>query len=247
MKRGFGKVRNQEPSIEPLTKQDNIAQAIGHFAQRGVYEFQQNPTLLSSADGVEKVGKILGLDDRIETVRDKILEILQGYRDRPILSDKNVFLLQRGDEGFPPPITIGSGANKFNLFASFDCIFIEPDGKLHILDFKTGKSLFDKRQAYVYLLAAKFLYPDKRAIASFYNLESQVLSESIELSNMAFESLQIELFNLANKLQQKKRYYSQNKDKFSQIFPANPSQGCRYCNFNFNFNSICEFALIKDI
>jgi len=41
---------------------------------------------------------------------------------------------------------------------------LEPDGTLHILDFKTGKSEFDRRQAYVYLLAAKYLYPNRSAV-----------------------------------------------------------------------------------
>jgi len=44
--------------------------------------------------------------------------------------------------------------------------FTEPDRTLHILDFKTGKSAFDQRQALVYLLAR---YTKQQA--SFYNLE----------------------------------------------------------------------------
>ncbi len=55
----------------------------------------------------------------------------------------------------------------------------EADGRIHIIDFKTGQADFDRRQAYVYLLAAKMLYPDREAIASFYNLETGVSSEVI--------------------------------------------------------------------
>jgi len=52
-----------------------------------------------------------------------------------------------------------------------DCVFSEQDRTLHILDFKTGRSAFDERQALVYLLAARYLYPQQQAVTSFYNLE----------------------------------------------------------------------------
>ncbi len=242
MKRGFAKVRNREERIKPLVQQDNIAQAISHLAQRGIYEFQQNPDLLSQSDGVEKVGKMLELEKQSEAIQNRIFGILKNYCDRPILADKNVILLNRGDEGFPPAIIIGEGSSRFKLYAGFDFLFVETDGKLHILDFKTGKSSFDKRQAYVYLFAAKFLHPDKQAVASFYNLESQELSNPIELSETAMSSLQIELYNRAKQLQKEKKYYRNDPEKFSRIFPANPSYGCNYCNFK----SICEFAVLEE-
>jgi PD-(D/E)XK nuclease superfamily len=241
-KRGFAKVRNKEERIKSLVRQDNIAQTIGHLAQRGVYEFQHNPHLISQSDGVERVGEILELEKQSETIQSRIFGILKSYCDRPILADKKVLLLNRGDEGFPPAIIIGEKSNQFKLYAGFDCLFVEPDNRLHILDFKTGKSSFDKRQAYVYLFAAKFLHPDKQAVASFYNLESQELSEPIELSETAISSLQIELYNRAKQLQKEKQYYEDNPEKFSRIFPANPSHGCAYCNFQ----SVCEFAVIEE-
>ena len=208
------------------------------MAQRGVYEFHQNVQLLSKPDGVETVAEILELSQESAEVEKRVESILNNYYQKPILVDKNIIELARGDESFPEPIPIEYGNLTFALYAAVDCVLIEPDNTIHILDFKTGKSDFDLRQAYVYLVAAKHLYPDRQAIASFYNLETQVDSKPISATPQAIESMYIELSSVAKKLQQDLQKYKQNPDLFDRIFPANPGSSCKYCAFN----SVCEYA-----
>ncbi len=61
--------------------------------------------------------------------------------------NKNIVELSRGDESFPEAIPITYGNLTFALYAAFDCVILEPDNTIHIIDFKTGKSDFDLRQA----------------------------------------------------------------------------------------------------
>ena len=239
-KRGYTRVRKKEPLIKELAGKDNTPQRIGILAQRGVYEFHQNIELLSQSDGVEKVSEILKLEPESREVREKVQSILDNYHQKPILLGKDILELKRGDESFPEPIPIKYGNFTFALYASFDCILLEPENVIHILDFKTGKSDFDPRQGYVYLVAAQHLYPNQKAIASFYNLETQVLSEPIPLSTTALESVCIDLFLAAQKLQEDRQKYKRNHKLFDRIFPANPGVQCEYCPFA----SICEYAAI---
>jgi CRISPR/Cas system-associated exonuclease Cas4 (RecB family) len=129
----------------------------------------------------------------------------------------------------------------FRLYAAMDCVFIESDSTLHILDFKTGKSAFDRRQALVYLVAARYLYPGREAVASFYNLEICKKSELISINNSELEYLKFELANIAHKHQHDLQKYQEETSNFSKIFPPNPGSHCRFCPFN----SICEFADFK--
>jgi hypothetical protein len=124
------------------------------------------------------------------------------------------------------------------LYAAMDCVFIESDSTLHILDFKTGKSAFDRRQALVYLLAARYLYPGKSAVASFYNLEVCQKSDLITINNYELAALEFELANIAKQHQIDLQKYQARNNNFSRIFPPNPGYHCRFCPFN----SICEFA-----
>jgi hypothetical protein len=238
-KRGYTKAR-KEPEIKELSKLDNTAQKIGILAQRGVYEFHQNPQLFSASNGVEKISYILQLDRELPEIQDRVTSILTNYDRQPILITKNILQLNKGseNEGFPEPIFIQQGNFVFKLFSALDCILLEEDDTIHILDFKTGKSDFDRRQAYVYLLAAKYLYPNKSAIASFYNLETQVWSEFITATSTAIESVEIELALIAQRHQQQLQRYRNNPEAFDRIYPANPSSSCQYCPFN----SICEDA-----
>ena len=240
MKRGYDRARKKEPLVKELADIDNIPQRIGIFAQRGVYEFHQNIELLSQSDGVEKVFEVLKLEQESREVRERVQSILNNYCQNPILLGKNILDLKRGDESFPKPIPIKYGNFTFALYASFDCVIREPENIIHILDFKTGKSEFDLRQGHVYLVAAQYLYPKQKAIASFYNLETQVLSEPIVLSSTAIESVCIDLFLAAQKLQEDRQRYKKNPELFSRIFPANPGFQCEYCPFI----SICEYAAI---
>lgn len=239
MKRGFTKARPREPLIAAILASDTTHQRIGLLAQRGVYEFHQNPLMLYRRDAVKQVASILQLSQELDLVQERVLQILSNYHQNPILFGKQIIQLSRGDEGFPEAIIIHQGNKSFKLYAAIDCIFAERDDTLHILDFKTGKTGFDKRQAYVYLLAASYQYPQQKAIASFYNLENSQWSESITASSDTLQAFQIELSLLAQRHQQDLRYYRQNPNYFDQIFPPNPGISCRYCPFN----SICQFAI----
>lgn len=239
-KRGYQRAKKKEPIIKDLVTIDNTAQRIGILAQKGVYEFHKNVQLLSKSDGVEQVANILNLAAESPEVRARINLILNNYYQQPILLEKNIVQLSRGDESFPEAIPIKHGNLTFALYAAFDCILLEPDNTIHILDFKTGKSSFDLRQAYVYLVAAKQLYPQQKAIASFYNLETQVASEEIVLSPQGIESICIELSLVSQKLQQDLQKYRHNPQLFEHIFPANPGLPCKYCAFD----SVCEDAAL---
>jgi hypothetical protein len=239
-KRGYSKAR-KEPEIVQLKKLDNIHQKIGILAQRGIYEYHQNPHYLSIANGAEKIANILQLEQESEEVRDRIIAILNNYYDRPILLNKRILELNRGDLSNSPSqeILVECGNFKFILFVAFDCVLIEEDLTIHILDFKTGKNDFDKRQAYVYLLGAQYLYPDKKIIASFYNLETQHHSEYINATASAIDCIKIEMALIAQRHQQELQRYKSNPALFNRVYPSNPSLSCQYCPFN----SLCEDAL----
>ncbi len=239
MKRGFNKARSREPAVAALLAKDNTPQRIGILAQRGVYELHQDPLMLHRKDAVEKVAEILQLSQEPVAVQERIISILSNYHENPILLGKNIIQLSRGDEGFPEPILIQQGNYLFNLYAAIDCNYTESDGTQHILDFKTGKSDFDRRQAYVYLLAASYLYPPQKAVASFYNLETGKWSEPITATANTLKAFQIELALIAQRHQKDLRRYRENSAEFSLIFPPNPGLSCRHCPFN----SICKFSI----
>lgn len=238
MKRGFAKVRKKEPEVAAILTQDTKYQRIGLLAQRGVYEFHQNTHLLKSPDGVTRVARILQLAQEECEVQTRLLGILDNYYKNPILLNKRILSLNRGDEGFPDPINIFYRNTSFNLFAAIDCILLEPGDTLHILDFKTGRSDFDERQAFVYLLAASYLYPQRRAIASFYNLELCKWSEPITATASQLNAVRIELMRLAQRHEWEKKQYRKNPVDFERIFPPNPGFQCKHCQFN----RICQFS-----
>ncbi|BAY18602.1 hypothetical protein NIES2109_00690 [Nostoc sp. HK-01] len=240
MRRGFIKARQHEPEVKALLTKATAPQRIGILAQKGVYEFHHNRHLLNKSDGVEKVAQLLKLSNTSYQVQQRVIQILKKYQDAPLLRGKNILQLTPGDEGFPKPILIEQGDSYFRLYAAMDCIFIDGDRTLHILDFKTGKSAFDQRQALVYLLAARYLYPGRQAVASFYNLELGKKSDLIKITNHEFENLKYELANIAHKHQDDLHKYQEKNSNFSQIFPPNPGYHCRFCPFN----SICEFASV---
>ncbi len=239
MKLGFSKARNREPQVAKLLEQDNTYQRIGLLAQRGVYEFHNDTLLLNTSDGVAQVAESLELSKELDIVQERVLTILNNYYENPILVGKEIIKLSHGNEDFPEPILVKLGNYLFNLYAAIDCLFRESDGTLHILDFKTGKSGFDKRQAYIYLLAARYLYPDDKSIASFYNLETSTWSKKISASSEMLDAYQYKLMHLSKQHQESLSLYRHNPDNFSQIYPANPGISCRYCPFT----SICNFVL----
>jgi hypothetical protein len=251
MRRGYIKAKQQQPEVKALLAKATASQHIGILAQKGVYEFHRHRDFLSLEDGVEKVAQLLKLSSTTDEVQQRVLQILKNYHDLPFLLDKEILELTRGDEGFPKPIAIERENYSFRLYAAMDCIFVESDVQsassvptLHILDFKTGKSSFDNRQALVYLLAARYLYPVlpggmiPRIIASFYNLETRKFSELISISSNQLDEIELELANIASKHQQDMYKYQQKPHKFSSIFTPNPGYHCRFCPFN----SICDFS-----
>ncbi|AUS99650.1 hypothetical protein CLI64_04180 [Nostoc sp. CENA543] len=239
MRRGFIKARQHEPRVKALLANATPPQRIGLLAQKGVYEFHHNRHLLTRSDGVEQVAKLLKLSNSAVQVQQRVLQILKKYYEAPLLLGKRILQLTRGDEGFPKPILIEEKNYSFRLYAAMDCVFIESDAQtLHIVDFKTGKSNFDKRQALVYLLAASYLYPGREAVASFYNLEMRQESELIQLKNNELEALKVDLVKIAQKHQSDIQRYQESSQNFNEIFPPNPGHHCRFCPFQ----SICDFA-----
>jgi hypothetical protein len=199
MKRGFRRARKKEPEIAGLLTKDTTVQRIGLLAQQGVYEFHQNACFLDDVDGVARVAQTLQLEEESPLVRARVLQVLDNYYDEPILRNKQILKLSRGDEGIPKPIEISVAGKAFKLFAAIDCLFLEDDGTLHILDFKTGKSGFDLRQGYIYLLMARYLHPSQRAVASFYNLESCRWSAPITASSLQLDAIQTKLAQAAQR------------------------------------------------
>ncbi|MEA5580941.1 PD-(D/E)XK nuclease family protein [Nodularia harveyana UHCC-0300] len=238
MRRGFIKARQHEPQVKALLGKATPPQRIGILAQKGIYEFHRHRHLLKQPDGVDQVAKLLKLNTSTQKVQHRVRQILQKYHKSPLLLNKHIIQLTPGDEGFPKPIFVQNQDVNFRLYAAMDCIFREADRTLHILDFKTGKSAFDRRQALVYLLAARYLYPGIKAVASFYNLEMSQGSELIRINNRELETLKLHLANIAHKHQKDLQKYHEKTSNFSQIFPPNPGKHCHFCPFN----SICKFS-----
>jgi PD-(D/E)XK nuclease superfamily len=238
MQRGFRRVRNREPIVKALIATDSDAQAIGHLAQRGVYEFHADPQLLDRSDGVKLVADLLQLKHLDLEIAERVTRILKRYHTQPILKGKQILRLERGDEELPAPLLLKLQRKEFNFYAAMDCVYIEPDGTIHILDFKTGKSKFDERQAYTYLFAARHLYPGQPVVASFYNLESQQGSRIITASPVQLHRMEIIFASIAQQLADDKNHYRNNPAAFNLIFRPNPGVQCQHCPFP----SICDYA-----
>jgi PD-(D/E)XK nuclease superfamily len=237
MKRGFG-LRKQEPIVKALIDTDSTAQAIGHLAQRGVCEFHTDPRLLDRSDGVKLVADLLQLEQLDPEIAERVAQILERYHTQPILKGKQILILERGDEKSREQLVLRLQRKKFNFYAPMDCVYIEPDGTIHILDFKTGKSKFDERQAYTYLFAARHLYPGQPVVASFYNLESQQRSRIIKASPVQLHRMEIIFARIAQQLADDSNHYRNNPAAFNLIFRPNPGIQCQHCPFP----SICDYA-----
>ncbi len=234
MQRGWRWTQTSSPP--ELQKSPAIAtiwQKVGKLAQQGVYEFHRDPLLLRHPRGVDRVADRLYLCYEIEPVRLRVMRILQQYRADPWLMGRDILVLNRGDEPIPAPIEIEIDTDRFQLFAAFDCVVQETENRLHIIDFKTGQADFDRRQAYVYLLAISYLYPDCQAVASFYNLETNISSELIFATNNQLALVARKLAEIARSHQQQLREYRTDPDCFDRIFPAHPGDRCRSCPFSY--------------
>jgi len=239
MKRGFKRVRKKEPEIAAILNRDTTVQRIGLLAQQGVYDFHQDNRLLDDLDGIDRVARTLKLEQEVPVVRERVLQVLDNYYNQPFLRDRKILKLSRGDEGIPTPLEVHTDNLSFKLFAAIDCLFLEENGALHILDFKTGKSDFDLRQGYIYLLIARYLYPNQKSVASFYNLESCKWSELVTATPLQLNAIQSNLARIAQKHDAQTQQYRRNSTEFERIFPPNPGKGrCKHCQFH----SVCKFS-----
>jgi hypothetical protein len=107
---------------------ETIWQKVGTLAQQGVYEFHQDPLLLKHPRGVDRVADRLYLYYEVAPVRQRVMRILRQYQAEPWLVDRDILVLNRGDEPIPAPIEIQVGEAQFQLFAAFACLVREPDG-----------------------------------------------------------------------------------------------------------------------
>ncbi len=239
MQRGWRWVQksalNQQKTV-PVS--ETIWQKVGNLAQQGVYEFHRDPFLLKHPRGVDRVADRLYLYYEISPVRQRVMKILQQYQAAPWLVDREIMLLNRGDEPIPPPLELQVRDYRFQLFFAFDCVIREADGKIHIIDFKTGQADFDRRQADVYLLASSYLYPDREAVASFYNLETMTSSELITATPDRLAEIATKLSDIARLHQQQLQDYVQQPDCFDRLFPPHPGNHCHSCQFSY----LCTYA-----
>jgi PD-(D/E)XK nuclease superfamily len=212
---------------------------VGALAQQGVSEFHRNPLLFKHPHGVDRVADRVYLYYEILPIRQRVMQILDRYRRNPYLHDRDIILLNKGDEPIPAPLPLQVKDYHFHLVAAFDCIVRESDGRLHIIDFKTGQADFDRRQAYVYLLAASILYPDRAVIASFYNLETEIASETIAATPAKLTALTHKLAHIAQLHQSQLQKYRSQPQDFDRIFPPHPGSHCRYCISNYR----CSYAI----
>lgn len=240
MKRGFSRFRKKEPFVKEILDRNTTVQSIGLLAQRVVWEFHYNPSLFNRNDAIENISARIELEKQTKEVQSRVYQIIKNYQNNPILNNKTNVIVQRGDEDFPEPIEIEYLGYRLNLFAAIDCHFQESDNSIHVLDFKTGSGIPDQRQAYVYLLAAQYLFPNRNAKASFYNLETQEWTKPITASQEYLECVLIELARLAQKWEQELRQCRQSPDLFAELFPPNPGIRCKNCIFQ----TICEYSEI---
>jgi hypothetical protein len=241
MKRGYSRYRKKEEKVKALLERDTSAQFIGKLAQQVVWEFHQNLHLLTEEIAINKIVELLDIEQQSEEIRERIYNVIRNYQQYPFLLGKSQLYIQERIQRIkkePNHLLIQWGQYKFNLYFEMDCHFLESENTVHILDFKTGNSSPDKRQAYVYLLAAQSLFPDHSAIASFYNLETQEWSEPIQASSEYLECVLIELVLLSKKCTEERQLYSRHPEYFAKLFPPNPGKKCNYCTFQ----SICSYS-----
>ena len=225
--------KSSSQAAQGFAVQETIWQKVGKLAQQGVYEFHQNPLLLKHPRGCERVADRLYLYYEIGVVRDRVTRILQQYQASPFLLDRQIIVLNSGDEDLPAPIDVRVDDYQFQLFAAFDCIVRVDEEQIQIIDFKTGTADFDLRQADVYLLACSYLFPDRQASALFYNLETMTSSAVITATVDRLDAIARKLAQIAQLHQQQVEEHRVNPAAFDRLFPAHPGTHCQYCAFNY--------------
>ncbi len=238
LKRGFNRARKKDLEVEPLLSVDNSHQRIGKLSQRIVYEFFHHPELLNDPQGIVIMASYFNLAWEFPDSHRRLIKIIENYYHYPFLKDKEVITLLKGDEDLPKGIPLEFGNYQFQLVAQFDCVCLEQDQTIHIVDFKTGKGDFDRRQGYIYLLAASYLYPDRPAICSFYNLETRVQSPPLTATPEILNSYLEELAKVSQRNEQELAEFRRDSTLFLSLYPPNPGVACKNCNFA----SICDFS-----
>jgi hypothetical protein len=177
-----------------------------------------------------------------EPVARRVEKILANYHSQPWLQNSHIIEFDRGDAGVGKSWEIAARRRRFLLYATIDCAIDEGD-VVRILDFKTGKSDGDMRQALVYLLLATVRYPDRRAILNFIYLEKGTRSRDIYLPPADISKVRDRLAAVAYLHQRQLAKYRQrdrtDTNAFSRIFPPNPGINCRFCRFRQSCN-FCE-------
>jgi len=246
MKRGFARARKKEDRVQALLAEEKDAFKIGHWVQKGIYELHQNSALLDNPLGVDILKdnltyKKIRFTDESPELQQKVIDILKRYQQKPILNNQKIIEFSPGDEAGFTSILLQERDYQFRLFYAFDCVIEKENETIHILDLKTGKSGFDLRQGYVYLLAASQVYPKRNCVASFYNVETEEASEILSLTPEQLYSCKLELAKIAKLHQEQLKKYRFNQDLFARIYSPNPGLACRFCQFN----SICNFSVIE--
>ncbi|MFB6276991.1 MAG: PD-(D/E)XK nuclease family protein [Halothece sp.] len=237
-KRGFARARGKEAGIAELRQQDTTAQKIGKLAQQAVYYLYHYPEYLNQ-EGINFIANhFLQLEQETKEIQNRISAILEEYLYYPFLQNKKVLSLTSGEESQPSFVYIGTAYPKVKLSFVYDCIIQKADNHIHIVDFKTGKTQFqpDLRQAFVYLVAARHLYPNYTVTASFYHLEFAQESEIYSATEEELELITNQLQRVAQNHQRELKAYHQSPDQFNHIFPATPGKVCNHCPFT----SVCE-------
>lgn len=235
--------------IKKIPELDNDYQKVGKLAQKIVYHLYQNPQYLN----IESIDLIMfdqmNLKQESEIIQSKIFDISKLYIQNPFLLDKKVIEFDYGNDTKPNKININSKLGNYVLYYLFDCIIEDEDQVLHIIDFKTGNSKPDVRQAYVYLVVAdalskqkNFPYQNKQFRASFYNLESCQQSSIYTLDQDELQLIKDNLGKIAFAHEQEKKEYQQKeREYFNQAeflkeftnkkFPASVGNFCQNCAY----------------
>lgn len=235
-KRGYSRLLSKDSNlVKSLNKWDSTPQKIGKLSQQGIFHLYHNPQYLTHSKIEIIASKFLNIEKENEEVQNKVFQTLKNYVESPFLTNKKVTFLE-AENSKSDKIKISFNAIDFILFYKFDCVVKEDSETLHIIDFKTGKENYDLRQAFIYLLAGKYLYKDKKCIASFYNLESNKQSEVYSALLDELECMRIQLAKIALKYKEQEELYYSNRKLFDKNFPGSPGNGCQNCPFR----SICE-------
>ncbi len=75
MRRGFNRFRKKEYFVKEILDKDTTVQSIGLLAQRVVWEFYKNPSLLERDDAIE----IISARIELETIKKSTKSRLSNY------------------------------------------------------------------------------------------------------------------------------------------------------------------------